>query len=48
MYIISNVQTYQTDAFGVPTGTQGTSQQPFGYTGQQQDQDGLVYLRARL
>jgi RHS repeat-associated protein len=31
----------------VPTATQGTSQQPFGYTGQQQDGNGLVYLRAR-
>ncbi len=42
------VQTYLTDAFGVPTGTQGSSTQPFQYTGEQRDGDGLVYLRAVL
>lgn len=41
------IQTDQTDAFGIPTSTQGTSTQPFGFTGQQVDGDGLVYLRAR-
>jgi RHS repeat-associated protein len=44
------IQTYQTDAFGNPLstpGTQGAAGQPFGFTGQQQDPTGLVYLRAR-
>lgn len=41
------IETYQTDPFGVPTQTQGTSSQPFGYTGQQADPNGLLYLRAR-
>jgi RHS repeat-associated protein len=31
----------------VPTASQGSSTQPFGYTGQQADANGLVYLRAR-
>ena len=45
----SVVQTYQTDEFGIPLLAQGTSTQPFGYTGEQRDpEDGLVYLRARL
>ncbi len=45
----SVVQTYQSDEFGVPLLAQGTSTQPFGYTGEQRDpEDGLVYLRARL
>jgi RHS repeat-associated protein len=45
----SVVQTYQTDEFGMPTLTQGTSSQPFGFTGEQRDpEDGLVYLRARM
>jgi RHS repeat-associated protein len=42
------VQTYRTDPFGVPTLTQGTSTQPFGFTGEQTDPTGLVYLRARM
>ncbi|MGH7862175.1 MAG: RHS repeat-associated core domain-containing protein, partial [Candidatus Dormibacteraceae bacterium] len=42
------IQTYQTDEFGIPTSSQGTSTQPFGYTGQQVDGDGLIYLRARM
>jgi YD repeat-containing protein len=29
------VQTYRTDPFGVPTATQGSSAQPFGFTGEQ-------------
>jgi RHS repeat-associated protein len=39
-----------TDAFGNPAnppGSQGTVQQPFGFTGQPQDGDGLVDLRGR-
>jgi RHS repeat-associated protein len=44
----SVVQTYQTDEFGIPTLSQGTSGQPFGYTGEQRDpESGLLYLRAR-
>ena len=43
----SVTETYQTDAFGVPTQVQGTSAQPFQFTGQQQDDNGLIYLRAR-
>jgi RHS repeat-associated protein len=42
------VQTYRTDAFGAPTATQGSSTQPFGFTGEQADSTGLVYLRARM
>ncbi|MGH2410875.1 MAG: RHS repeat-associated core domain-containing protein, partial [Chloroflexota bacterium] len=41
------IQTYQTDEFGIPTQSSGTSTQPFGFTGQQVDGNGLVYLRAR-
>ncbi len=41
------IQTYQTDPFGVPTQTQGSSTQPFQFTGQQRDGNGLIYLRAR-
>lgn len=44
----SVVQTYQTDEFGIPTQAQGASPQPFGYTGEQVDATGLVYLRARM
>jgi RHS repeat-associated protein len=42
------VQTQATDEFGVPTATLGSSGQPFGYTGEQRDATGLVYLRARM
>jgi len=43
------VQTYQTDEFGGPAVIQGSSTQPFGYTGEQRDpEDGLIYLRARM
>ena len=42
------IQTYKTDPFGVPTATQGTSTQPFGFTGEQADPTGFVYLRARM
>ena len=42
-------QTYLTDAWGVPQGTQGSwSTQPFGFTGEQWDAEtGFVHLRAR-
>jgi hypothetical protein len=43
------VQDYQTDAFGVPTATDGPNyQQRFQFTGEQRDYDGLVSLRARF
>ena len=42
------IQTYQTDEFGVPTQTQGSSSQPFQFTGEQRDATGLIYLRARM
>jgi RHS repeat-associated protein len=46
---ISVIETYQTDAFGVPTQTQGGVSQPFPFTGQQRDAStGLYYLRARV
>ncbi len=46
---ISVIETYQTDAFGVPTQTQGGVSQPFQFTGQQRDaESGLYYLRARM
>ncbi len=39
--------TYRTDAWGTPTSTTGTSDQPYGFTGEPTDASGLVYLRAR-
>jgi RHS repeat-associated protein len=39
--------TYRTDESGIPTGTTGSSTQPFTYTGEPRDATGLVYLRAR-
>ena len=40
--------TRDVDPFGLPTRAQGTSSQPFGYTGEQRDAEtGFVYLRAR-
>jgi RHS repeat-associated protein len=45
----SVVQTYQADEFGVATLTQGTSAQPFSYTGEQRDaESGFVHLRTRM
>lgn len=44
----SLVQTYRTDAFGVPTATQGSSSQSFQFTGEQLDPTGLVNLRTRI
>ena len=40
--------TYQTDAWGNPTASGGSSTQPFRFAGEQLDADGLVYLRARF
>src|SRR5581483_796945 len=46
---IGVIETYQTDAFGNPTQTQGGISQPFQYTGQQRDaSSGLYDLRARM
>lgn len=42
------IETYQTNAFGVPTQTSKSSSQPCRFTGQQVDANGLVYLRARM
>jgi hypothetical protein len=42
------VQTYRSDAYGVPTSTQGSVNQHFQYTGQERDEDGLVFLRGRV
>ena len=43
------IQTYRTDPFGVPTATQGSSGQPFEFTGEPWDAGtGLVYLRGRM
>jgi RHS repeat-associated protein len=42
------IQTYTSDEFGAPTQTQGTSAQPFQFTGQQRDATGLYDLRARM
>lgn len=39
--------TYRTDEFGNSTATTGSSDQPFGYTGEPVDPTGLSYLRAR-
>ncbi len=42
------VQTFATDEFGNPSLTQGTSPEPFHFTGQQRDgESGLYDLRAR-
>jgi RHS repeat-associated protein len=40
--------TQRTDEYGVPTETTGGGGQPFGFTGEQRDATGLVYLRARM
>jgi len=40
-------QTYATDEFGVPTDNTGPKRQPFQYTGEERDESGLVFLRAR-
>lgn len=38
---------YRFDEFGIPTVSSGTSDQPFGFTGEPQDASGFVHLRAR-
>jgi RHS repeat-associated protein len=45
----SVVQTYRTDAFGVPVagGAQGSVSQRLQYAGEERDGDALVFLRAR-
>jgi len=45
----SIVQTYQSDEFGIPLLTQGTSPEPFRFTGQEWDaESGFSNLRARF
>src|SRR5204863_6738175 len=41
-------QTYLTDPFGAALSTGGSSTQPFRFTGEQRDDTGLYYLRARM
>ena len=41
-------QTYLTDPFGAVLATTGSSSQPFRFTGEQRDDTGLYYLRARF
>jgi len=42
------VQTYLTEPFGAVLSTGGSSTQPFRFTGEQRDDTGLYYLRARF
>ena len=43
------VQIDDTDEFGALTQAQGLSPQPFGYTGEQRDNEtSLLYIRARM
>jgi RHS repeat-associated protein len=42
------VNVYRSDAYGVPTSSQGAINQHFLYTGQERDEDGLVLLRGRV
>jgi RHS repeat-associated protein len=39
--------TYRTDEYGIPTASSGSTDQPFGFTGEPRDATGLSYLRAR-
>jgi RHS repeat-associated protein len=39
--------TYRSDEYGILAASSGSSQQPFGFTGQPRDLTGLSYLRAR-
>jgi RHS repeat-associated protein len=41
------VATYRTDEWGVPVSSSGSSNQPFGFTGEPRDASGLSYLRSR-
>ena len=43
----SVVQTYQYDEYGNVMASSGSITQPFQYTGEQVDETGLIYLRAR-
>jgi RHS repeat-associated protein len=44
---LSILESREYDPFGNPSGAQGTSQTPFGFTGEMTDPNGLVHLRAR-
>lgn len=41
------IATYQTDAWGNPSGGSGSSTQPLGFTGEPRDATGLSFLRSR-
>jgi RHS repeat-associated protein len=41
------VGTYRADEWGIPIVSSGSSNQPFGFTGEAVDATGLMYLRAR-
>lgn len=43
----SVIASHRTDEFGIETATTGSSDQPFGFTGEPSDPTGLSYLRAR-
>jgi RHS repeat-associated protein len=44
----SVVNTYDYDAYGIPTSTTGSTYNPFGFSGEYLDyESGLIYLRAR-
>jgi len=42
------VETYQTDEYRVATATAVWRRQPFQYTGEERDENGLMFLRARM
>ncbi len=41
------VQTYAADEYGLPTESQGSRRQPVQWAGEERDEQGLVFLRAR-
>ena len=41
------VEIYQTDEYGVPIDTEGSVRDSFQWTGQERDENGLMFLRAR-
>jgi RHS repeat-associated protein len=41
------INTWRYDEYGKPLGQEGTSRQPFGYTGQQSQTASILHLRAR-
>ena len=43
----ATIQTYRSDEFGMPLESSGKVTQPFQYTGEERDEMGLVFLRAR-